>query len=394
MEQFFPPTRRLRNEWEATHEEPFEYAEVQLAVPAEQLQICPLNSPDFCAYATGASDGGTHKIVWITEHTLIVVVDPVHNRRHDNILSTCGYRPYLVARLTPALSGEQQLLSVWKRQGSDVTAAHSFFWRMVATSNSAELTVAAWSDGDDWDDDGSGLTAGPVLAQFLGGTPRLQTIYFGNLTFEEQHCRALSSVVRTDLEINLTNCRIESIYLLDILGENSCIKKLAFDPFKDGSDEEHIVSLAQVLPSNNSILKLQLFNFEVSDETWDLLFHSMSTHPRLEVVRIGNTTDRPSNLSDESKTSRMRAIVRMLQRNTVVHTIDLPDNVRDDKIFQNSIQPRLEMNRSRFELQRGAIAQADPSIRSQLLGRALSVVQSDPSLVYGFLTDNVQVCAM
>jgi hypothetical protein len=376
MENFFPPTRRFRDEWEANHEDPLEFAEVQLAVPAEQLQICPVNFPEFWGYATGASDGGTHKLVWITDHTFLLVadLDTDPNARYD-VLISFGYHPHLVARLTAASNGEERVLTVWKRQGSAVTAAHSFFWRMLATSESEELVVAAWGGGDDWDDDGSGLTAGPILAQFLGGTQCIQTMSFGNLTFEEQHCRALSGIVRTDLDINLTSCRIESIYLLDILGGNSCVKNLSFDTDKDGFDEEHILALAHALPHNKSIIKLHLHNFAMDDETWDLLFHSMSTHPRLEIVRLGNTADDPpTTWSDDSKTSRMRSIVRMLQRNAVVHTIDLPDNVRDDEIFQNYIQPRLEMNHSRFELERRAMARADASIRAKLLGRALHMV--------------------
>jgi hypothetical protein len=351
MERFFLPTRRLRDKWEANHEDPFDYAEVQLAVPVAELQILeiyyPLTFPDFWAYATGASDGGKHKLVWITKDTFLVVVDTDTGVGN---LSRFNYRMYLFARLTVPPSGEEQMLTVWKRQGSVGTASHSFFWRMLATSESEELAVAA---------DGSGLTSGPVLAQFLGGTPCLKFLLVQCVTFEEQHCRALSSIVRTDLDIALAYCRIESIYLADILGGNSCVRQLAFDTDKDGSDEEHILALAQALPSNNSIVELRLF-IEMSDETWETLFHSMSTHPRLKDVKLVNTTGRSTTLSDESKTNRMRAIVRMLKRNTVVHTIDLPVNEREDQIFQNYILPLLEMNHSRFEVPHRAITKADP----------------------------------
>jgi hypothetical protein len=85
----------------------------------------------------------------------------------------------------------------------------------------------------------------------------------------------------------------------------------------------------------------------------------------------------------------MHTILRMLRLNTVVHTIEVPRAFRDAAMYQNSILPRLEMNRSCFEVQRRAMKRADPSIRPQLLGRALHVVQYNPDLVFRFLSENV-----
>jgi hypothetical protein len=58
-------------------------------------------------------------------------------------------------------------------------------------------------------------------------------------------------------------------------------------------------------------------------------------------------------------------------------------------MYQNFIIPRLEMNRSCFEVQRQALKRADLSIRPQLLGRALHVVRHNPNLVFQFLSENV-----
>jgi hypothetical protein len=88
------------------------------------------------------------------------------------------------------------------------------------------------------------------------------------------------------------------------------------------------------------------------------------------------------------------AVLRLAQCNTVVHTIDLPDHVKDEALFQNFIEPRLEMNRNCFEDQRQALKRADPSIRGQLLGRALYVVHSNPDLLFRFLSENVPAFAL
>jgi hypothetical protein len=85
----------------------------------------------------------------------------------------------------------------------------------------------------------------------------------------------------------------------------------------------------------------------------------------------------------------MHDVLQMLQYNTVVQQINLSDNLKDDEIYENSIVPRLEMNRSRFEEQRQALKRADPSIRSRVLGRALHVVRYNPDLFFRFLSENV-----
>jgi hypothetical protein len=47
------------------------------------------------------------------------------------------------------------------------------------------------------------------------------------------------------------------------------------------------------------------------------------------------------------------------------------------------------MNRNCFEVQRQAVKRADPSIRPQLLGRALYKVRYNPNLLFRFLLENV-----
>jgi hypothetical protein len=148
-------------------------------------------------------------------------------------------------------------------------------------------------------------------------------------------------------------------------------------------------SLLQALPGNIGIEHLTLKHFQMSDETWSLIFRSISRHPRVGFLSLTNYRPRPQRLSAASKTRRMNAILQMLQHNTVLRTIELPDAFETEELYQNSVLPRLEMNRSCFEVQRQALKRADPSIRPQLLGRALYVVQYNPNLVFQFLLENV-----
>jgi hypothetical protein len=134
------------------------------------------------------------------------------------------------------------------------------------------------------------------------------------------------------------------------------------------------------------IENLTILDSGMSDETFILLFRSLSTHPRINSLSVAYTLRR---LTQESKTTVMNAILQMLRHNTVVRTINLPKAFDDEAVYQNTMLPRLDMNRSFFEVQRQAVRRADPSIRPQLLGRALYVVQYNPDLVFQFLLENV-----
>jgi hypothetical protein len=94
---------------------------------------------------------------------------------------------------------------------------------------------------------------------------------------------------------------------------------------------------------------LTIFDFDISHKTWILLFRSLSAHPRIKLLSLRHkwTVD-STTLSAASKTKGMNAIIQMLQRNTVVHTIELPDYLNNEAVYQNSILPRLEMNRNCF----------------------------------------------
>jgi hypothetical protein len=118
----------------------------------------------------------------------------------------------------------------------------------------------------------------------------------------------------------------------------------------------------------------------------------MWKHPRLESLSVPFQSTNyilRQILSAACKTKRMQVVLEMLQHNTVIQTIDLADHFRDVDVYLNDILPRLEMSRSCFEVQRHFMKLADPSIRPQLLGRALHVVQYNPELVFRFLSENV-----
>jgi hypothetical protein len=175
--------------------------------------------------------------------------------------------------------------------------------------------------------------------------------------------------------------------VLEALSGNNSVKKLSFRMI-DQCEEERIRALSHALATNQGIKYLGLTEFEMSNEICRLLFRSLSTHPRIKRLSIWNAYS-SFTYSAEAKRTMLDAILRMLHLNTMVRRITLPDGFDNEEVYRNSILPRLEMNRSFFEVQRHAVKRSDPSIRPQLLGRALHVVRYNPDLVFRFLSENV-----
>jgi hypothetical protein len=254
----------------------------------------------------------------------------------------------------------------------------------------------------------------------LGGSSLLRELVLMGFVFEKDHCHALATLERTDLDISfaacnfktqdvndlfiewlrhsqvvtaLTYCEMESCILSALRG-NSSVKRLIYRTKCDEQGEDHLRSLVQALSGNQGLEELDVSNLtesRMSDETWNLLLHSLWTHPRIMSVTLGypGIVDTRVILLAESKAERRHAVVQMVRCNTVVQRICLPDELNDEEFYQNHILPRLEMNRSGFREQRRALKRADPSIRGQLLGRALHVARYNLDFIFWLLSENV-----
>jgi hypothetical protein len=401
MDQFFTPTRRLESVWEEYRhfDVPVDYAEVQLAIPVEEFLIYRWTWADLRAFVTA---GAMQKIVWITKNTFLSV-----DGGADIYTGTGGtYGDLLHARSTVTIS-EEQCLVVWTHYNSLPTQVCSIFWRAITTRNSVKLTIQCHNGLT-----GLPQTSGPVISQFFGMSRSLKHVEFVRVAFKKDHCRAFAGLERTDLAIvfrecgfqpkgaqgafiewlryspvvtDLNHCEMDTS-ILSALSGNSSVKRLSFE-IGANFGEINVRSLAKALPTNQGLELLALNNVVMSDETWVLLFRSLSTHNTMKSLSLIGWR---SHLSAESKTTRMRAILQMLQHNTVMRTIQLSDDfTEDEEMYQSSILPRLEMNRNSFEVQRRAVKRADLSIRAQLLGRALHAVRYNPDLVFRFLSENV-----
>jgi hypothetical protein len=411
MEQFFAPVRRLQDRLQ----QPSAYKEVELAVPVEEFLNHRWGWKDLWAFLMSDE---MPTIAWITETSFIWVKD------NHNCEMLSPLENGLSAKLT-ATSGAKQTLFLVKlpspdNSGTLSAGASSIFWRAVTTSNCVTLMLSGLASFEVCAGPASlsKLCSGPILSHFLRVSPRLRALQFADIDFEEEHCHALATLERTDLEISfwfctldtkdaeavfidwlrhgqvvteVIGCTMKSSNIMSALSGNSSVHSLSYD-LDSCRFEDNIHQLAQALPGNKGLVNLRLswssHYRRMTDERWRLISRSLWTHPRIEFLSL-NFNICVDTLSFESKTRRMHALLQMVQCNTVLQTIYVPDTMRVHQIYQNDILPRLEMNRSYFEQQRRAIKRSDPSIRGQLLGRALYVVRYNPNLIFHFLSENV-----
>jgi hypothetical protein len=404
MENFFTPSRHLHDRYGFPFE-PQGYTEVKLAVSIEAFLNHSWGWSDLQAFVT--SDAGyMGKVLWITENTFIWVEDDKTTVEFEKL----GCRAMQRATFT-AISGETHALVLAKAVNSASLAvgASSVFWHAVSTSHCVKLKMEPMNSRFE-------LCSLLALLQFLETSPSLELLELEGFAFKEAHCRALTSIERKGIEVTFEECnfdaqgakntfiewlrysqvvtKLKSCTMVDSIifsmSGNSSVKSFSMgliyktrtSGYSDYSDY-HIRSLARALTSNQGIENLCV---SLSDETSSLLLRSLWAHPRIQTVSLSFFYW----LSAASKTSMMNAVLRLAQCNTGVHTINLqPDDAKDQEFFQNSIVPRLEMNRNSFGDQRRALKRAGPSIRGQLLGRALHVVRYNPDLLFRFLSENV-----
>jgi hypothetical protein len=88
----------------------------------------------------------------------------------------------------------------------------------------------------------------------------------------------------------------------------------------------------------------------ISVENWSLLYESLKAHPNLTSLDVDTTGPRSPGAGDniammhDQKAHRTRLLADMVQHNTVLHTIHLPENERHKQIYTSEINPRLETN--------------------------------------------------
>jgi hypothetical protein len=199
----------------------------------------------------------------------------------------------------------------------------------------------------------------------------------------------------------LDDCHIDSRVIADSLKSNSRLSILRLPSTHSlmSLDPERVYypNMALILSDlaeNRGLTTFDEGEHFIGDENWNILCQSLQRHPTLTRVDLTETGwmrlgERNTLLSDEQKTNRTRAFAEMMQTNTILCAILLSAEERDEDIYTESIQPRLEANLYRPRVLAVKKEADDRPFRQKVLGRALSCVRSNPNIVWMFLSENV-----
>jgi hypothetical protein len=292
------------------------------------------------------------------------------------------------------------------------TATCHFLLRLLATSEKPDVYMRGQNS---WV---ASPLSGAGLSLFFQECPScLCRVTLDYMALSEDHCRALATMSRLDVEVKISKCRvigdaaelafveclqsetgriqligctIRSQILASALAGKSRVTKLVMPAVNWSTINEAVMAfLFTALANNRGLLDLDLRRQSINDENWTILCESLKAHPTLLILNLPSSHAR---LSDKRTTNRTRLLAEMVQQNTVLHTIRLSERERDEQIYTQEIRPYLEVNLYRPRVLAVKKTTERP-FREKVLGRALYSVKSGPNLVWMFLSENVDAFA-
>ena len=251
-----------------------------------------------------------------------------------------------------------------------------------------------------------------ALSQLLESPcPSLRRINFcGPYHLTEDCLRALEGEARPDLQVYLErkdlshfepmclqtflrncrgalalcNCTIDFCLLSEVLRGDSKVTTLVLAP--QTLNDANTTCFVDALHTNRCLTEISLVSNPLGDEDWIRMCRSIAQHPKLQKVCLRtNTRFTPSS---ESKILRTSAFVSMLHGNCVLQHVDLTPSECDERIQRDVIMPYLRYARNIRALH----DYLEPvAMRTQLLGRAMSKVNTNTTLLWMILSDHTGI---
>jgi hypothetical protein len=369
--------------------------------------------------------------VWLT-HGEAYVITP---RKEDDLLAS-GF-PWSVYFMSTPIREEKETLdddydflslTVHARELTAAASACEFLLGLMALSQQQQQYITI---GNGYSPDGKDRPfpiSGPTLSNFFQEIHHRKVTLAG-ITLDEEQCRALATVSSLDLEIilercslapddifscqkafieclqrdrgptELDRCLISHRIIANALIGNIRVVKLRI---ACGEDESEIIQdhagigiMFRALTEMRGLLELNLYDHFIMDDHWHILCQSLKMHRTLTCLDLRYTQrwDTLPMITNERKMRRIRGIAEVLKVNTLLHTIKLSPFKTDHQIFNESVTPRLEMNRYRPRVL--AVKQAGPDnrFRRALLGQALQspLVRNKSNVIWMLLSENADV---
>jgi hypothetical protein len=361
------------------------------------------------------------KIAWMTPDVYICTQG-----------STTVLADFPMVLLLAVDASRQPNLCVHVSGSSPVTAATvtcDFLVRLLATSKNQQDAFLKGCPSNNLHAVATPIS-GAALSHFFQDSSRdnskLRMVHFSGMALNKDQCLALATMPRRpdkDVEIRLSccsladddrgavaaafvdclqsdrgpvslyRCKIQSHILTNVLTGNSRVTRLTLG-YYDMNDPIMSLLFTTILANNRGLVDLDLRCHSIIDDNWSILCHSLERHPTLTNLDLRDT--RPTRQASdgvmlEQKIQRTRAIADLLEQNTILQTVHLSEQERAGRIYEELIQPRLEMNLYRSRALAIKDTSNDRPFREKVLGRALYCVRCNPNLVWIFLSQNVDV---
>lgn len=418
MEGYITPTSRYVDVYREIpgYSEPLseDFIEVELTGNWEDFVTqSGITWKEFLAFCEGC-------IIWLTPDVFITVEESYASTGFD-----IAYQYLFAVKDVFSSWIEAKDFKILATTAAHATAIFDGIFRLLATSDAASLCLSC-HDGNSLvsspnDSDTQRLylfpVPGPVLSRYLNSqqsTTSLKTLRLADMTLDKDHCIALESNDRTDLEIELCdckltddgtqafldsqrrnkgpekllNCKMDVAVLAEAVRGNTSLKSLkpCGELDHDQLSPEGFETLAQALKENKGLVTLDIAGQPIIEESWRSILLSIQNHPSLQVLDL-HLTPSSRRMSATTKTERMLAIVEMLQVNTVMLTIHMLLHECDKQVLQDLIKPRLQLNIYRLRV-RAIKAVAPGMLRSKLVGFALVKVSKNVNLLWLILREN------
>jgi hypothetical protein len=267
------------------------------------------------------------------------------------------------------------------------------------------------------------LSGAGISIFFQESRETLQKLTLRHMVSNEDQWRALATMSRHDVELQMENCSladgaaaagafveclqrdrgpvklnfcdIDSQSLANALTGKSRVTR--FMPHYEGANDANIAVFFKALANNRGLVDLNLSSQNISDDNWTILCQSLSTHPTLTSLNLLGTA--PTQNENDFTFGlpivlSTRLMADMMHHNIVLHTIARSAEHYDHQMYADMILPCLETNRYRPRVL--AITQADIRLRRPLLGRALQTesIRNKPNLLWMFLSDNLDIVVL
>jgi hypothetical protein len=190
------------------------------------------------------------------------------------------------------------------------TATCDFLVRLFATCEERDLFIEG--RGNPVPISGAGLSL-----FFQESRDDLRKVYLSKMVLSEDHCLALATMSRLDVElimnrcslsnnsegafveclqsdrgpVNLNWCRIDSQIIADALTGDSRVT--SFKPLFNVTDAD-LAILLRALANNRGLMVLVLGGVPISDENWTILCESLQAHPTLTSLNLCATRPKES----------------------------------------------------------------------------------------------------